>query len=566
MKTAEDLKQQIYRNDGKSYAFYKELRGTYQFRGYRLSLDRIQGDPFAPPSSLSASVSFEASGIPKEYIKYKHRRIALQDFLTRKLWAQLSEKSFRAKGSGKSGLLSTSHCGQTILERTACQITQKEIIMRFYAGFPANGRRISGRELEKMLFRFLPEALEKAVLYKNLNAEDLKQTIELSDDQQYIRTRMEEENLCAFVADGSVLPRESGVSDKPMKDSVLFRSPKSLKVIMNLPHKGELSGMGIPRGITLITGGGYHGKSTLLQALQEGVYNHIPKDGREYVLTDETAVKLRSEDGRFIRDTDISLFINDLPNGKNTKSFSTSDASGSTSQAAGIAESMEAGSRLLLIDEDTSATNFMVRDALMQEVINRISEPITPFTDRAKQLWEEAGISTILVAGSSGAFFYLADTILQMTEYEPEDITEKAKEICRKYANISQKPPTAFRMPESRRVMSWPEELTAEKKKHKPLKIKAHGKDGFSIGKNQVDLRYTEQITDSEQTAALGKLLLFALENLTDGRKTIKQIGNMLDQQIQEQGLESFFSGNAVCGYAAVRRQELFACLNRFRR
>lgn len=140
--------------------------------------------------------------------------------------------------------------------------------------------------------------------------------MQLAEDQEFIRHELSCRNLCAFVADGAILPRESGISSRPMKDSIPFNSPESLRISMELPHQGTITGMGIPKGITLIVGGGYHGKSTLLNALELGVYNHIPGDGREYVITDNTAVKLRSEEGRFIKDVDISLFINDLPNKK----------------------------------------------------------------------------------------------------------------------------------------------------------------------------------------------------------------------------------------------------------
>ena len=157
------------------------------------------------------------------------------------------------------------------------------------------------------------------------------------------------------------------------------------------------------------------------------MYDHISGDGREYVITDGDAVKIRAEDGRSIKGTDISMFINDLPNGKDTKRFSTADASGSTSQAANVIESMEAGASLFLIDEDTSATNFMIRDELMQRVIHRDMEPITPFIDRIRELYESYGISTVIVAGSSGAYFHVADSIIQMDRYVPKDITDYAK-------------------------------------------------------------------------------------------------------------------------------------------
>ena len=174
-----------------------------------------------------------------------------------------------------------------------------------------------------------------------------------------------------------------------MKNGIHFVSPSSMEVTLNLPNHGPLKGMGIPKGITLIVGGGYHGKSTLLEALELGVYNHIAGDGREYVITESDAVKIRAEDGRSIKSADISLFINDLPNGKDTCCFYTEDASGSTSQAANVMEAIETGSRLLLIDEDTSATNFMIRDELMQRVVKRSQEPITPFIERVQWLAQE---------------------------------------------------------------------------------------------------------------------------------------------------------------------------------
>lgn len=566
MKQSQDLNRQIRAIDGKSYSLYKELKGMYQFDGYQLGLDRIQGDPFASPSALSVRIPWNDTGIPQDYVEKKHIRIALQDLLTRRLAVEFEAVTFKARGSGKSGLLTTSRCGQTVLERTACQITKKELIVRFYAGFPANGRRINGRELEKMLFQFLPECLRQALFYKNMDAEKVKQIVYLADDQHAIRQELRNRHLAAFVADGSVLPRESGVSDRPMKRAIAFHSPESLRITLQLPHKGTLTGMGVPQGITLITGGGYHGKSTLLAALQQGVYDHILGDGREYVITDDTAVKLRAEDGRFIQDVDISLFINDLPNGKDTKCFSTLDASGSTSQAAGIAESIEAGSKLFLIDEDTSATNFMVRDVFMQEVIGRGKEPITPFIQRARQLYEEAGISTILVAGSSGAFFHIADTVIQMDRYEPEDITKKAKTLCEKYQDAAPGESPAFTMPKSHRIMTWPQKLLEEQRKRKPLKIKVQGKDSFSVGKETVDLRYVEQLEDGEQTASLGKILLYCLEERANGCETLAQIAGQVGDILQEKGMEGLFSGNPVCGYGMVRRQEIFACLNRFRR
>ena len=421
--TSHDLRTALRNIDHKSYPAYKSLRGSYSFDKYTLDIEHVQGDPFAAPSQISVRVPISAAAFPEYTLANDTAKTALADYLLRGFAAEVQHYSFKATGSGKSGLMEVSRCGQEILKRSACEITAKEIIVRFFIGFPANGRTINAGELEKILFDFMPACVEHSLYYKNVNSEQLKKHIYLAEDQQFIRSQLSVHSLVAFVADGAILPRESGISRKPMKGAVTFSSPASMRITLTLPHAGAITGMGIPKGITLIVGGGYHGKSTLLDALQLGVYDHIAGDGREYVITDASALKLRSEDGRFIKDVNISLFINDLPNKKDTRSFSTEDASGSTSQAAGIVEGMEAGSHVLLLDEDTSATNFMVRDAFMQQVIQSDKEPITPFLDRARDLYEKEDISTILVAGSSGAFFHIADTVIQMDNYRPVDIT-----------------------------------------------------------------------------------------------------------------------------------------------
>lgn len=434
MKSSNELRTLLRSIDHKSYPAYKSLAGAYHFGSFMLSIDHVQGDPFASPSSLHVEIAHKDAGFPAAYYAKNCSRIALQDFLTRKLSSLFEDFNFKAKGSGKSGLMSITRCGQEVLERSACQITDTKIIGRFHIGFPAFGRTINAGELEKILFDFLPRCVESCFFFRRLDVKKVESTVFLAEDQAAVREMLIQEGLVAFVANGSVLPRKSGVSDLPLKDSIPFTSPSSMERTFVLPHKGEITGMAIPKGITLIVGGGYHGKSTLLEALQMGVYNHIAGDGREFVITDDTSVKLRAEDGRSIRNVNISLFINDLPNKKDTSCFSTPDASGSTSQAAGVMEGVEANTRLFLIDEDTSATNFMVRDDFMQQVISRKKEPITPFLERARDLYEKAGVSTILVAGSSGAFFYIADKILQMDCYRPVDITDHVKSLCKDHA------------------------------------------------------------------------------------------------------------------------------------
>ena len=562
MKTSTDLRDLLNRIDHKGYPAYKDTKGAWQFEGYVLNIDHVQGDPFASPSKVSVQVPGKLAGFPTELYDQKHKRIALQDYLIRQFAKQVQAFTFKAKGSGKSGLLSVSRCGQEILERTGCEIDKNgSVFIRMEIGFPANGRTINARELCKILFEFLPGCVKKSLYYCSLNANEVQKNRELSEDQEFIRQELRRLNLCAFVANGSILPRESGVSDRPMKNAVSFLSPKSMEVTFQLPYHGTLTGMGIPRGITLIVGGGYHGKSTLLKALELGIYNHISRDGREYVITDNTAMKIRAEDGRSIKQVDISMVISNLPNKKDTIHFCTEDASGSTSQAANVVEAMESGSQLFLIDEDTSATNFMIRDELMQRVVHRDSEPITPFIDRVQELFTTYSISTILVAGSSGSYFHKADHIIQMDHYLPKDITELAKKEAADFP-LPKEPVSSSTKPSVLR----PVKPDGAFRKNDRIKIKTQGMDSIVINREPIDLRYVEQLTDTEQLGTLAQAMKYAQLHLLNGTRTLGEVAEELWNLLDQKGISAICEGSYVPGgFALPRKQEIYACLNRYR-
>lgn len=570
MKMAEELQRELRSINRKSYPAYKGLKGTYQFPDYQLFIEHVQGDPFAAPSALRIFVPHSKAKFPERYYWDKCSKVALQDTLLRR-FAEISAKfCYQAKGSGKSGVIQVSHCGQEVLERTACEITKEGIHIRFFVGFPANGRTINSGELEKILFVYLPKCVEMSLYHRKVPARETEQVICLKEDQRVIREELKKRGLIAFVANGSILPRQSGNSDLPMKDAVPFQSPKSMEITIQLRHRGSITGMGIRKGITLIAGGGYHGKSTLLEALEKGVYDHIAGDGREFVITDDTAWKLRAEDGRKIKDVDISLFINHLPNGRNTRRFSTLDASGSTSQAANIIEAIEAKSQVLLIDEDTSATNFMVRDELMQRVIQKDKEPITPFLERARDLYEKAGISTILVVGSCGSYFYIADQIIQMDNYCPVDITEKTRKLLKEY----KKPDCeaeGFALPSEKRSISFGSSVVRRKnyrgtgmvEEHEKLKVM--GRESLMLGKEQLDLRYLEQLADREQTQTLGYLLKYAKEQYSGKTTDLTALMESLIRKLEKEGIGSVSGQKEIpAGMAMPRRQEIYACFNRF--
>lgn len=570
---ADQLRELLARIDHRGYPAYKDLTGQWEFAGYTLVIDHVQGDPFASPSSVHVEVSGKKAGFPERLYDQKWKKTALEDHLLRLFDSSARAYSFRAGGSGKSGLIESSRPGQEVLERSMCHVDPADgsIYLGMKIGFPAHGRTIDAKSLEKILFVYLPECVQKTLFYRDLDTEKLQKAVDLADDQHFIREEMGRRGLIVFAGNGAILPRRSGVSQLPMKEAVPFQSPASLEVEMQLPHRGLLRGMGIRKGITLIVGGGYHGKSTLLDAVMLGVYDHIEGDGREYVLTDASAMKIRAEDGRIVEDADISIFINHLPGGTDSRHFSTENASGSTSQAANIVEAIQAGAEVFLIDEDTSATNFMMRDALMRELIPEEKEPITPFLERISEIYAGYGISTILVAGSFGAYFEKADTILQMDSYKAIDITSRAKEIAAAHAE-GQKGPDASAMAGKEEENAW--HAAGKEGAARPVrplrlsersKLRVSGKEGFSIERGRTDLRYVEQIADSEQVTALAYITQQILTR-ADGKKDLIQLAEETCHRMEKEGFTALYSGNAMPQMAMPRKLEICAAASRFRR
>lgn len=563
MRDLNYLRKEIDSINGKGYKAYKSLEGEYDFNDYILHIDHVQGDPFAAPSRIRVTMKSNINKIPRELFNENHKRIAVQDFITRLFYQNINKYGDRVMGSGKSGMISISKCPQEILDRTSVVIDENKIEARFEVGFPARGRSVLSRELQKILYDFLPKIVNNSLKYENIDKNKLQRRVNLVCDQEFIRKELKERGLVAFIGNGSILPRESGVSTKPLKSAKKFISPKELEIEINLPHKGLIKGLGIKKGITLIVGGGYHGKSTLLNALEVGVYNHIEGDGREYVIADNTSMKVRAEDGRSIIKDDISLFINNLPNGKDTKKFISENASGSTSQAANIVEAIESNTNLLLIDEDTSATNFMIRDDVMQSLVSNEEEPITPFIELVRAIYEEKDISTIIVVGSSGEYFDIADTVIQMDNYEPKDVTLKAKElstgaILNRIKNRDIKVNIDF----DRKVLKGSIE-----KGPKGVKIKTLGIDGLSINKEDIDLRSVEQIVDREQVTSIGNMMKWAEDKIINNNLTLIEVADRILEEVKAKGLIQISGMKGGSGSLALpRKQEIMAAFNRYRK
>ena len=562
IRKPEDLRKILKRIDGRGYKAYRDIEGIYSFGKFTLFIDHVQADPFASPSRVRVRVPQELARFPKDTFANRSREIALRDFLTRKFYGAARRFCKGSRGTGKSGVISIDKPGQEILERTSVLVEEFYVEARFVMGLPAFGRKIAGKQAEAMFFEELPKIIEHSLFFENLNSSDLYEHVKTNEDADYIREQLDKMGLVAFVADGSVLPRRSGIDPRPLeKGAIPFESPESLKVKINLPNRGEITGMGIPKGITLIVGGGYHGKSTLLNALELGVYNHIPGDGREFVITNFRAVKIRAEDGRRIEKVDISPFITNLPFGQDTKAFSTENASGSTSQAANIIESLKAGANLLLIDEDTSATNFMIRDHRMQELVSKDKEPITPFIDKAKQLFSDFGVSTILVIGGSGDYFDVADCVICMINYKPHDFTKKAKDIARKY-KAERKPEGGKEFGKITDRIPLPESFDPSRGR-KPVKIVPKGLKTIMFGKHAIDLQAVEQLVDMSQTRAIGDAIYYAKKYM-DGKRTLREVVEEVLKDIEGKGLDCL-SPKPVGDYARFRGLELAFAINRLR-
>lgn len=560
------LQKILNKIDRKGYKAYKDLEGEYNLGLCTIFIDHVQSDPFAPPSRFRARVSANKGGFPEELVTCSAERIATEDFLARCFDSAIHQKAKVAENTPKINI-TVDRGRQEILDRSAAVFKKEYVEARFSVGLPARGRTILGKQAAEILCNILPDIIETSLVWKNIDQDRVKKHIYANMVQEYLRKQLIEKKLVAFIADGSILPRESGISNRPMpRDQALpFKSPNELALSLE-DHKGhKIRGSGIPEGVTLIAGGGYHGKSTLLQGVEQGVYNHIPGDGRELVVTRSSAYKIRAEDGRRVDKVDISPFINKLPGGRSTENFSSEDASGSTSQAANIMETIEIGTDLLLMDEDTSATNFMIRDARMQNLVPKNKEPITPFIDKVQVLYNELGISSLLVIGGSGDYLDVADTVLLLDEYLPYLVTAEGKKVAKTY-QTGRKNEGGGSFGSLKKRIPLPSSLDPQK--GRKVKITGRGTHGIQFGRDYIDLSFVEQLIDPSQTRAIGDLIYFMVQKgYLDGKKSLAKSLQQAFLILEEKGLDiiSPFYGQHPGDYARPRPLEVAAAINRLR-
>jgi predicted ABC-class ATPase len=564
VRTHQELAEILDHIDGRGYKAYKDLKGRWRLPGFVLVVDHVQGDPFAEPSRVRALLDPGESGLPAEACVPGSRAVGTACLLARRFGAEAREAEPR-KGSGKSGLIRIEAPGQEVIPNTAVQVgPDGSVEARFRVGLPARGRRVMGAEARTLLLEVVPAVVDRSLRAGAHDPDDIRRHWEANEDADALRGALADAGLVAFVADGARLPRRSGVDDRPLEGEgvVPIRSPGSLRVTLRAPHAGGVTGLGIPRGVALIVGGGYHGKSTLLRALERGVWNHRPGDGRERVVTDPDAVKVRAEDGRSVAAVDISPFIGDLPDGTDTRRFSTENASGSTSQAAAIMEALESGASALLVDEDTAATNFMIRDRRMQALVPGEREPITPFIDRVRELYDDRGVSSVLVLGGSGDYLDVVDTVIAMTDYLPEDVGERAGEVAREFptGRIAETPGP---LPESPPRVPRPRSVDPSRGR-RSVRIRVRGEDAIHFGEGEIDLSGVDQLVSWAQTRAVAEGLLLARDRFMGGGVPVPQVLDRVMATLSDEGLDALGHGDSG-ELALFRRHELAAALNRLR-
>ncbi len=563
MKSADDLKKTLFRIHDKGYKAYQDIEGLYLFSQYELSIDRVQPDPFAPPSRFRVILSLKKWKIFSDLWENKTRRIGFCDFIGRQVQQAIQNLSSKHRDTGSRGHLFIESGGPEILERSAVIIDGETLELRLTVGLPSAGRNIQGMEAVSIFFEDLPKVIQQGVFqFPNMGLK-VKHFVDAYEDQEWLRSALDEKGLVAFIPEGAILPRESGISARPLTmGAVPFYPPQEISVSFQLPHKGLINGLGLSKGVTLIVGGGFQGKSTLLRALELGIYSHIPGDGREYVVTAAATVKIRAEDGRFVEKVNISSFIKSLPLLRDTLRFSTDNASGSTSQAANIMEALEMGAKVLLIDEDTSATNFMIRDRRMQELVQKAHEPITPFIDKVRQLYQDLGVSTILVMGGSGDYFEVADTVIWMNNYRPFAVTQEARAIAQKFP--------VQRIDEGGEGFG---EITARQPKpesfdpsrgNREVRIDAKGLETIVYGEQFIDLSFLEQLVETSQTRAIGRCIHLYANKYLDNSPCLKEGLEKALAEIEEKGLDILMP-YPVGNLGRPRLFEIAGAVNRLR-
>ena len=555
--------------DGQTFnSYHKLLNKVYDHALFRIAFVHIQGSPGAFPASLChLGLSHDVLGLADWSPANRVRRMAAADYLLRAFHTGVVQHARQNRGAQGSGSFQPISLPPQVLERNIVNFTAAGVQIAFRVSLPgSHDNRVLGRQAVTMFFQELPgivDTLREAVA----QAGKFKKHCDVVEDMVVLQKQLNQYGLVAFVGDGSILPRQSGDSDAPLESgAVAFHAPEQMAVEVTFANGGRHRGLGLRPGINVLIGGGFHGKSTLLDALAKGVYPHIPGDGRERVVTQAEAVFVCAEEGRAVNGLDISGFIDKVPGEVETKRFWTENASGSTSEAAAIVEAVQAGAQLLLIDEDSSATNLLIIDQNMRKLIPE--DTITPLFDRVRELFQHFGVSTLIVIGGSSDYLAVAQQVIAMRDYLPVCMTD---EVRRLVLAEPQKPANPLMLEDWRRVQAgtFDPAYRAErlgknvKVRIKPLRLQERV---LEYGNARVDLTKLRALVDPHQVLAIGYALLLAKNTCQDRLLSPADLAETLCRMIEEEGLAVLSqSENDRNFFACPRRLELAGAINRWR-
>ena len=555
-KTKEKLNKILIAIDGQTSRAYRNIIDSYDYEDFVLYIDYVPLDAERHPSRLRANISLDNAKFPDNIFSTKSREVAARDFIVRQFVSKAARYSISSPGV-KGGHISIDRPSHELLETNAAVVGNDSLEIRFAVNLPVKNGKVFSQAAIELFMKSVPGIINNCMIFNNLDGEKLANWIETNEDAEVLRGMLGESGLVAFIADESVFSGHVNIDSKVF---VPLSPPDELAFTFNLPNRGKVRGMGIPAGITLIIGGCSHGKTTLLRAVEFGVYNHISGDGRELAVTVPDAVGIRVEEGRRIENVDISPFIANISKNIDTKHFSSRSAPPAASMAANIMEALEAGTSLLLFDDETAVTSLMGRDARLQALISKEFEPITPLVDILPLLRDEHGISSIIV-GASGDYFDIADTVIAMKDFNPVVVTDEAKKIAKENPSGRIIESTGhFPLPAGRCPLNW--SLEPEKKKGSN-RFRSHGRRYVQYGDEFIDVSKVTQLVNQSQSRAIARGIAMVYKFMDSSQSLMDAVSKVMER-VENVGID-VLSNRLMGDLASFRAYELTAAINRMK-
>jgi len=539
--------------DGREPVDLTRLLGDYDFNRYVVKITQAPQGTDEIQLPVVVRVTHSVAGFPEKLLSSPIRRTALEDFLTRKLSAAIeSQATFDASGTARRRII-LPRPGQKILPRSTIQITDEFTDIRLAMLIPTQRGRIDGIALQSVFFDDLPMIVQEALLYCNMDSTEVESFVGLMEDADDIRQSLAQRGLVGFVGSGAMIDRAPG-TDVPSYESerTLVIDP-ALQISFDTPHHGSISGVGITSGVTLILGDMFSGRIELMQALASGIYNHIPGDGREYIVTMPDTVYIASEPGRSVHRVDLGCFLAE-------QDYSSISAGPYHSQAASLIEALEVGARVIIMDESDSCPGFFGGDDRVQSLLGE-REGIASLASRARQLAQELGVSTIIGGHAAVASFIpIADTILSIKDGVITNITKEAKASLSSIPEPSVPPYDFTQLIETARWVI-PSSIDASVGRMDGV-IHVEDTGTVTFGRYTIRLGITHQVADIQQTLTLGLIIEYARQRYLDKPRPLRELLDLVERDLSTEGLEQI-TREVRGDLARPRRYEIAAALNR---